>query len=78
MTYIYTPIEDYVEKLYHHLSINVPEEIDMIDIAAKLDVWPHFECIGSKAIERNGINSIFIDNRISGQEQWQDFGHELQ
>jgi Zn-dependent peptidase ImmA (M78 family) len=77
MTYIFTPIEDYVQKLYHHLSIHVPEQIDMIDIAAKLDVWLHFECIGSKAIERNGIYSIFIDNRISNQEQWQDFGHEL-
>ena len=33
MDYIYTPIEDYVKKLYHHLSIHVPEELDMIVIA---------------------------------------------
>ena len=30
MDYICTPIED-VKKLYHHLSIHVPEELDMID-----------------------------------------------
>ncbi|MEH7493597.1 ImmA/IrrE family metallo-endopeptidase [Neobacillus niacini] len=77
MNYIYTPIEDYVEKLYRHLSINVPEEIDMIDIAAKLNIWLYFENLGSRAIERNGTYTIFIDKRISCQEQWQDFGHEL-
>lgn len=77
MNYIYTPIEDYMKKMYHHLSIYVPEEIDMIEIAAKLDIWLHFEDLGSRAIERNGIYSIFIDKRSSRQEQWQDFGHEL-
>lgn len=77
MNYIYSPIEDQVKKLYHHLSINVPEEIDMIDIAAKLDIWLYFESIGSKAIEQNGVFSMFIDKRLPPQQQWQDFGHEL-
>jgi Zn-dependent peptidase ImmA (M78 family) len=77
MNYIYNPLEDQVKKLYQHLSINVPEQIDMIDIAAKLDIWLHFESVSSKAIERNGVYSMFIDKRLSTQEQWQDFGHEL-
>ncbi|MEH7354030.1 ImmA/IrrE family metallo-endopeptidase [Neobacillus drentensis] len=77
MNYIYNPLEDQVKKLYQHLSTIVPEEIDMIDIAAKLDIWLHFEDLSSKAIEHSGVYSMFIDRRLSPQQQWQDFGHEL-
>jgi Zn-dependent peptidase ImmA (M78 family) len=77
MNYNYSTIEEYVKNLYHQLSINVPEQIDMIDIAVKLDIWLHFEDIKSKAIEKNDIHSIFIDRRLNQQEQWQDFAHEL-
>jgi Zn-dependent peptidase ImmA (M78 family) len=77
MNYNYSTIEEYVKILYHQLSIYVPEQIDMIDIAVKLDVWLHFEDIKSKAIEKNDIHSIFIDRRLTQQEQWQDFAHEL-
>jgi Zn-dependent peptidase ImmA (M78 family) len=77
MNYIYTSIEDYVKKMYHHLSIFVPEEIDMIEIAARLNIWLYFENVKSKAVERNEVFSMFIDRRLSPQEQWQDFGHEL-
>jgi|SRR5579875_2600970 len=77
MNYIYTPIEDYIKKLYHHLSIHVPEQIDIIEMAAKLDIQLYFEGVTSKAIGLNSENCIFIDNRLSPQQQWQDFGHEL-
>jgi Zn-dependent peptidase ImmA (M78 family) len=77
MNYIYTPIEDYVKKLYQHLSINVPEEIDMIEIATQMDITLYFESISSKAIQKGKEYFIFINECISTQEQWQDFGHEL-
>lgn len=77
MNYIYTPTEDYVKKLYHHLSIFVPEQIDIIEIASKLDIWVHFEKVGSKAFELNESYSMFIDSRLTSEQQWQDFAHEL-
>jgi Zn-dependent peptidase ImmA (M78 family) len=77
MNYNYSIIEEYVKNLYHQLSIYVPHQIDMIDIAVKLDVWLHFEDVKSKAIEKDDVHSIFIDNRLSSQDQWQDFAHEL-
>jgi Zn-dependent peptidase ImmA (M78 family) len=77
MNYNYSTIEEYVKNLYHQLSIYVPEQIDMIDIAVKLDIWLHYENVKSKAIEKDDVHSIFIDHRLSPQEQWQDFAHEL-
>ncbi|PGU99385.1 MULTISPECIES: ImmA/IrrE family metallo-endopeptidase [Bacillus cereus group] len=76
-TYYTTQIEDYIKKLYYSISIVLPEDIDMIKISHKLDIWLHFASFGSRAICRNDLSSIIIDNRQSIQHQWEDFGHEL-
>ncbi|OQP06811.1 hypothetical protein B1690_05720 [Geobacillus sp. 46C-IIa] len=76
-SYQFTPLEQYIRELYEHLAIRSPHQLDMIDIAAKLNVWLHFADIRSTAIERNGAYSIIIDRRLSRQQQWQEFGHEL-
>ncbi|OFD61470.1 ImmA/IrrE family metallo-endopeptidase [Bacillus mycoides] len=75
--YYTTQIEDYIEKLYHSLSIFVPEQIDMIMIAQKLNIWLHFAPFGSRAICRDDLSSIIIDNRNMSYQQWEDFGHEV-
>lgn len=77
MTYTYTPLEDFVKNLYHELSIFVPTAIDMLYIADQLNIRVHFYDGGSTAIDHNGTIRIFIDNKLSSKEQWQDFGHEL-
>ncbi|WP_340637578.1 ImmA/IrrE family metallo-endopeptidase [Bacillus cereus] len=65
-----------MQHLYQSLPINVPEQIDMIEIAKKLNICLYFAPFGSHAMERNQIANLVIDNRISQQEQWEDFGHE--
>ncbi|MCI0764673.1 ImmA/IrrE family metallo-endopeptidase [Bacillus sp. TL12] len=75
--YYTTQIEDYIKNLYHSLSIFIPEQIDMITIAQKLNIWLHFAPFGSRAICRNNLPSIIIDNRNMPYQQWEDFGHEL-
>jgi len=72
-----TLIEDYIENLYHSLFIFIPEQIDMIRIAEKLNIWIHFAPVGSRAICRGNLPSIIIDNRITTYQQWEDFAHEL-
>lgn len=72
-----TQIEDYIQKLYQSLSIFIPEQIDMLTIAHKLNIWLHFAPFGSRAICIDNLPSIIIDNRIMGYQQWEDFGHEL-
>ncbi|KAB2377095.1 MULTISPECIES: ImmA/IrrE family metallo-endopeptidase [Bacillus] len=75
--YYTTHIEDYMKKLYHSFSIFVPEQIDMMTIAQKLNIWVHFAPFGSRAICRDNLPSIIIDNRNTIYQQWEDFGHEL-
>lgn len=75
--YTFTPLESWIEKLYNHLSISTPEQLNMIDIAAKLKIWLHFADVESVALDREGLYSLIIDRRLSKQQQWEDFGHEL-
>ncbi|PEK39098.1 hypothetical protein COF81_16580 [Bacillus pseudomycoides] len=75
--YFTTQIEDYIKKLYHSLSIFIPEQIDMVTIAQKLNIWLHLAPFGSRAICRDDLPSIIIDNRTTLYHQWEDFGHEL-
>ncbi|ARJ21865.1 hypothetical protein B7492_11725 [Bacillus mycoides] len=75
--YYTTLLEDYIQRMYHSLSIIVPEQIDMMEIANKLNIWLYFAPFGSHAIERNGIYSLIIDDRKTKKKQWEDFGHEL-
>ncbi|MDA2437868.1 ImmA/IrrE family metallo-endopeptidase [Bacillus cereus] len=75
--YYTTQIEDYIQHLYQSLSIFVPEQIDMIEIAKKLNIWIYFAPFGSHAIERNGVASLVIDSRKTEREHWEDFSHEL-
>ncbi|PGU04768.1 hypothetical protein COD21_26265 [Bacillus cereus] len=75
--YYTTQTEDYIKKLYYSLSIFIPEQLDMITISQKLNIWLHFAPFGSRAICRNNLPSIIIDNRIASYHQWEDFGHEL-
>ncbi|ABY44792.1 ImmA/IrrE family metallo-endopeptidase [Bacillus mycoides] len=72
-----TQLEDYIQDLYQSLSIFIPEQIDMIGISRKFNIWIHFAPFGSRAICRDNLPSIIIDNRKSIHHQWEDFGHEL-
>jgi Zn-dependent peptidase ImmA (M78 family) len=77
LNYTFTPLESWIENLYKHLSISTPEQLNMIDIAAKLQIWLHFVDTESAALDRDGLYSLIIDRRLSKEQQWEDFGHEL-
>jgi Zn-dependent peptidase ImmA (M78 family) len=72
-----TPLEDYIKNLYQEIGIMEHYELDMMEIASKLNIWIHFKEMESKAVKLRGLYSILIDSRLSPDEQWQDFGHEL-
>lgn len=78
LEYQFTLIEEHIKDFYENLSIHTPYEIDMYHIASELDIWIHYLNDESHAYKnKNGLYSIFLDQRLSLQEQWQDFGHEL-
>jgi Zn-dependent peptidase ImmA (M78 family) len=77
MKYVLTPLESEIKKLYHTMGIQRPDQIELCEVAAKLNIWIHFEKVKSRAFDHDGLFSIVIDSRILEPEQWQDFGHEL-
>ncbi|MFD2442894.1 ImmA/IrrE family metallo-endopeptidase [Bacillus sp. CGMCC 1.16607] len=77
MTYYYTPLEDFIKNLYHRSSIFVPSDICMMKIAGKLNLPVHYYDEKSEANFYKDKYRMFLDNRLSPPEQWEDFGHEL-
>ncbi|MCR8645558.1 ImmA/IrrE family metallo-endopeptidase [Paenibacillus sp. N1-5-1-14] len=75
--YRLTPLEHWVEDMYKRIHITQPSQLDILEIAQRLNIWVYFMEMGSQAIDRNGVYSICVDRRITPQEQWEDFLHEL-
>ncbi|KIL42630.1 ImmA/IrrE family metallo-endopeptidase [Jeotgalibacillus soli] len=77
MKTIYTPLEDFIKTLYNQLSITQPQQLKMLDIASKLNISIHFHDGMSAAISHKKEQFIFLNNKITQEEQWEIFGHEL-
>ncbi|WP_068983902.1 ImmA/IrrE family metallo-endopeptidase [Lysinibacillus xylanilyticus] len=73
MTFIYTHSEDYIRNLYSSINVTTPKQLDPRIIAPKLGLTLLYLPIDSM----NSGNVISIDSRLSNEEQWQDFCHEL-
>lgn len=73
MKYNFTHLEDWVKKFYNGLGIYHPHQIDYQDIADRLGIEVHLENITSRCLGED----IILDKRLSPEEQYQDFGHEL-
>ncbi|MFD0697797.1 ImmA/IrrE family metallo-endopeptidase [Paenibacillus sp. GCM10027628] len=72
-----TPLEQWIEALYERHGITAPDQLHIMNLAAKLNIWTYFLDMNSMAVENNGLFSINIDRRLSAKEQWEDFLHEL-
>ncbi|WP_077736433.1 ImmA/IrrE family metallo-endopeptidase [Bacillus sonorensis] len=68
-----THLEDWIEAFYKEMKISNPHELDLLDISHRLGLKVEFLNIGSRYYD----GMIILDNRLSPQEHWQDFGHEL-
>jgi|GEM_PF-819750 len=77
MKYQMSHLEEDVKEIYMKMNISEPISIDMYRIAEEFDVWVHPHEDKSQMIERDGMYTILLDERISSEEQWQDFAHEL-
>jgi len=69
--------EIYVEKLYKNIDIYHPHQLckDFISQQFRLSIvyWPYT----SEITLYKGIYKVFINQRQSLRQQWQDFGHEM-
>lgn len=70
--YLYTHLEDYIYNLYKSISITNSVDLDMFQVAKRLDVEIVYE-------ERK---TFYFDNEINlvrgtKRQEWMDFGHEV-
>ncbi|MFE0506940.1 ImmA/IrrE family metallo-endopeptidase [Peribacillus butanolivorans] len=73
MKYHSSLLEDWIKNFYYSLDIYHPHQLDFLDIAARLGMVITFKNITSRYFEQD----IIIDERLTSQEQWQEFAHEL-
>src|SRR5690625_5662972 len=67
----------YVKNFFESLLITNPQQLNMQLITEKLGIKIVFWDFSSAIAERNGKYNLFINQRLTEQQQWQDFGHEM-
>ncbi len=73
MKYQTTLLEDWIKNFYYSLDIIHPHQLDLHDIANRLGLFVNYKDISSRFY----LDEVILDKRLTEQEQWQDFGHEL-
>jgi Zn-dependent peptidase ImmA (M78 family) len=73
MHYQTSLLEDWIKDFYSHLGIYHPHQLDLLEIAARMGLYIHFQRFGSRIYD----GEIILDERLTDQEQWQEFAHEL-
>lgn len=72
MNFVYSHLEDYIYNLYTSIGITNPKQLDPRIIAPLLGITLIYLPYDST----NTGSVIFLDSRLSKEEQWQEFGHE--
>jgi hypothetical protein len=73
MKYQTTLLEDWIKEFYYSIDIIHPHQLDFLDISSRLGISVEFASIRSRIYD----DEIIIDNRLSHDKQWEDFGHEI-
>lgn len=75
--YYMTYLEDWVEQLYQDLNITDLHQLNLEEMAYRLNIWYYLKPMPSKGVEINGTLTMILNNQLSKEEQWTDFLHEL-
>jgi Zn-dependent peptidase ImmA (M78 family) len=73
MKYHTTLLEDWIRDFLNNLGVYQPHQLNLEVITQRLGLHVVEKSMKSRVLE--GI--VFIDSRLSEQEKWQEFGHEL-
>ncbi|WBF54865.1 ImmA/IrrE family metallo-endopeptidase [Lysinibacillus sp. JK80] len=75
--YYYSHLEDYIHQFYTSLNIRNPSFLNLENISIHLGLKVFYWYDKSQALFINGRSYIFINKRLTKQQQWQEFCHEL-
>ena len=71
--YVFHTADETVKKIYSSINLSHPDHLSPILIAESLNIELAYLPVNSMRINRN----IYLDDRLSTEEQWEQFGHEL-
>lgn len=77
LSYAQTTLEQWTEQLWDKAGIRAVSQLNIDEVAARLNVWVHYMDETSRALEYLGMRSILVDKRLGAREQWEEFLHEL-
>ncbi|WLP59860.1 ImmA/IrrE family metallo-endopeptidase [Bacillus pumilus] len=77
MKYIYTHLEDNVNRLYAEMKILNPSEQSIDTISEKLGIEVCYKEISSRAIINQSTQIIILDKRLNKCIRWEKFCHEI-
>lgn len=72
-----THTEEFVKEMYLKIDIHSPQQLRFSTLAERLHIdtfyWPET----SQALFMNDKGFVFLNERLTPQQQWQEFCHEL-
>ncbi|WP_010279822.1 ImmA/IrrE family metallo-endopeptidase [Paenibacillus senegalensis] len=73
-----TPFEQWIEDVFLRYSIIQPQHLCIDYVARKFNIWVYYRKFNSAHFQLGrGLYSVNIDARLTKEEQWEDFLHEL-
>ncbi|MFC0271088.1 ImmA/IrrE family metallo-endopeptidase [Metabacillus herbersteinensis] len=73
MNYQTTLLEDWIKEFYKNIGIFHPHQLDFMEIAARIGLSVEFQEFSSRTYR----GEIILDKRLSPEDQWDDFAHEI-
>lgn len=70
-------MEQFVNSLFKFLKITQSDQLNIKTISALTNISVNYWEFGSEAVSYKGSKKIFINEKLSKQERWQEFAHEL-
>src|SRR5699024_872883 len=68
--------EYYVENLFDSLFVTSPHQLTIQNVTEKLKIRTFYWNYTSAIAEWRGKYGLFVNQKLSEQQQWQVFGHE--
>ncbi|CAM4019849.1 ImmA/IrrE family metallo-endopeptidase [Mesobacillus zeae] len=73
MRYHTTLLEDWIQNFYFNIGVFHPHQLDIEDIIHRVGYSLTYRNISSRFYN----DEVIIDERLTPQQQWQEFAHEL-
>lgn len=72
-----TNVEEFVKEMYIKINIKESHQLNFRSIAKRLNIVVYYWNETSQALFFHNKGYILLDGKLSAEQQWQDFCHEL-